>query len=353
MYEHSKVIQMKDIPDLNNIEPEVLVSCVQIGKLLTSTLDLKQILEHIMLKVSQLVQAQNWSLLLLDELSGCLTFEVVVGIEKEKVTDIKIQLGEGIAGLVAQSGETIFVPDAEHDTRVYKKIDQLTGFITKSIVCLPLKIHGKILGVIEIINVDNFEGFKKRDLPVLSILMDYAAIAIENSQYFSKIQRMSITDEYTGLYNARYLHNILEKLIKESEEAGHELAVVFMDVDNFKNVVDTYGHLCGSQVLQEIGITILGCLTKDDILIKYGGDEYIIILPNRNKKSAKNQVRKILDTIRESTYLNNEKQPIKLTSSSGIAMFPADAKNKKDLLLVADNMMYQIKRKSKNGIGIT
>jgi diguanylate cyclase (GGDEF)-like protein len=344
---------MKDETDIKNIEPRVLVSCVQIGKLLTSTLDLSQILEHIMLKVSQLVQAQNWSLLLFDELSGCLSFEVVVGIEKEKVSGIKIELGEGIAGLVAQNGEPLFVQDAECDPRVYKKIDQLTGFLTKSIVCLPLKIHGKILGVIEIINVDDFAKFKKRDLPVLSILMDYAAIAIENSQYFSKIQKMSITDEYTGLYNARYLHDILEKLIKQSEEKGHELAVVFMDIDNFKNVVDTYGHLCGSQVLREIGISILSCLAKDDILIKYGGDEYIIILPDRNKKSAKNLVEKILSTIRKSTYLNNEKQPIKLTSSSGIAMFPSDAKNKKDLLLIADNLMYQNKRKSKNGIGIT
>jgi diguanylate cyclase (GGDEF)-like protein len=343
---------MKNNINLNHIKPEMLISCVQIGKLLTSTLDLNQILEHIMLKVSQLVQAENWSLLLLDEQSKKLSFEVVVGIDYELVSGIKIRLGEGIAGLVAQNGEPLIVTDAEHDVRVYKRVDQATGFITRSIACLPLKIHGKILGVIEIINIDNFTKFNKKELPVLSILIDYAAIAIENAQYFAKIQKMSITDEYTGLYNARYLHDILEELIKKAKKKGSELAVVFMDVDDFKKVVDTYGHLSGSQVLKEIGLTISSCLSNDDILIKYGGDEYIIILPDKNKESAKSMVEKILNTIRESTYLCDEKKPVKLTSSSGIAIFPHDATNKKDLLLKADNLMYRIKRNSKNGIGM-
>jgi diguanylate cyclase (GGDEF)-like protein len=335
------------------MKPEMLISCVQIGKLLTSTLDLNRILEHIMLKISKLVKAQNWSLLLLEEETAALSFAVVVGITPELVNGIKIKLGEGIAGIVAQRGEPIIITDAEHDERICRRVDQATGFITRSIACLPLKIHGKILGVIEVININNFEQFYKEELPVLSILSDYAAIAIENAQYFARIEKMSVTDEYTGLYNARYLHDILERLIKKAKEEGSELAVAFMDIDNFKQVVDTYGHLYGSQVLKEIGKTILGYLGKDDILIKYGGDEYIIILPDKNKESAKNTLEKIVTAIRKSTYLANEKKPIRLTSSSGIAMFPQDAKNKKDLLLKADNMMYRIKRSSKNGVGIS
>ena len=338
---------------LSGMKPGMLVSCVQIGKLLTSTLDLNQILEHIMLKISKLVKAQNWSLLLLDEAAAELSFAVAVGISPESVSDIKIGLGEGIAGIVARQGEPIIITDAEHDDRICRRVDHATGFVTRSIACLPLKIHGKILGVIEVINIDNFDQFYEEELPVLSILSDYAAIAIENAQYFARIEKMSITDEYTGLYNARYLHDILEKLIKEAEKNGNELAVVFMDIDNFKQVVDTYGHLCGSQVLKEIGMTILGYLGKDDILIKYGGDEYIIILPDTNKASAKSTVEKIVTAIRESTYLADKKMPIRLTSSSGIAMFPRDAQNKKDLLIKADNMMYRIKRSSKNGVGIS
>lgn len=343
---------MENKIQLENVKPELLMSCVQVGKLLTSTLDLNEILEHIMLKVSQLVQAQNWSLLLMDELTGELSFQVVVGIEKELVSEIKIKRGEGIAGLVAQSGEPVFAYNAETDPCVCKKVDQATGFLTRSIVCLPLKIHGKILGVIEIINIDDFDKFNKNDLPVLSILADYAAIAIENSQYFSKIQKMSITDEYTGLYNARYLHEILEKLIREAERIKTQMGVVFVDIDNFKNVVDTYGHLCGSQVLKEVGLTIQDCLAGEDILIKYGGDEYVIIFPGRDKNTIKTIVEKVLDQIRSSTYFTGKKNPIKVTASFGIAVFPDDATNKKDLLIKADNMMYSIKKTSKNGVGI-
>ncbi len=329
-----------------------LMQYLQIGKLLTSTLNLSEILELIMTKISQLVEAENWSLFLKDEETEELYFEVVVGIDKEQVKDIRIPLGTGIAGVVAQTGKPIYTADAENDPRVFKKVDDKTGFTTKSIICMPLKIHGRILGVIEIINIEDIQDFTKKKLPYLSIMCDYAAIAIENSQYLAKIQRMSITDEYTGLYNARYLHQILPELMKKSEETGQKLSVVFMDVDNFKNVVDTLGHLAGSMVLNEIGQTILNYLSTNDILIKYGGDEYILIMPDRNKNNALKITQQIQKAIRESTYLQSEPNPIRVTASFGIAVYPDDAKTKKDLLIRADGSMYSIKKSTKNSIGI-
>jgi diguanylate cyclase (GGDEF)-like protein len=330
---------------------ENLMPCLQIGKLLTSTLNLSKILELIMIKISQLVEAENWSLLLKDEETGDLRFEVVVGIDMEQVKNIRIPLGKGIAGKVAQTGDPIILEDAQNDPRVFRKVDQKTGFITKSIICLPLKIHGKILGVIETINIGDMEEFKQKKLPMLSILADYAAIAIENSQYMSKIQRMSITDEYTSLYNAGYMHQILPGLIKDADESGKKVAVVFMDIDNFKNVVDTYGHLSGSMVLKEIGEVIAGCLTEKEILIKYGGDEYIIIMPERDKSGALTLTKKIQDKIRGKLYLQTESHPVKLTASFGLAIYPDDADSKKDLLLRADGSMYKVKKSTKNDIG--
>lgn len=335
----------------DNNDPN-LMTYLQIGKLLTSTLNLNEILEMIMTRISQHIKAENWSLFLKDEKTDELYFEVVVGIDKEQVKDIRIPLGKGIAGEVAQTGKPIYTADAENDPRVFKKVDDKTGFTTKSIICMPLKIHGNILGVIEIINIEDIKNFTENKLPYLSILCDYAAIAIENSQYMSKIQRMSIIDEYTGLYNARYLHQILPELVQKSIEKGKKLSVVFMDVDNFKKVVDTFGHLAGSMVLKEIGQTILNCLTKNDILIKYGGDEYIFILPDRDKNNALEITKKIQNAIRESTYLKSEDNPIKVTASFGIAVFPDDAKNNKDLLIRADDSMYEIKKSTKNDIGV-
>jgi len=331
-------------------ETDALLACVEIGKVLTSTLDLKQILELIMVKVSRLIEAQNWSLLLKNEVTGELTFDIVVGINRDLIKGVCLEPGEGISGHVIRTGIPMFLLDVKDDPRFSRKVDEMTGFKTKSIICVPLKIHGKILGVIEIVNVKNIALFETRYLPFLTILTDYTAIAIENSRLFAKIQRMNVTDEYTGLYNARYLHQILEELIENSARQNAEFAVVFVDIDNFKRVVDTHGHLLGTKMLKELGQTITDCLFEKDILVKYGGDEYVIILPESNKKEAKKLTEKILSAIRETTYLQSESRPVKATASFGIAMYPSDAGTKKDLLILADKTMYRVKNTTKDAV---
>lgn len=333
-------------------ENDKLMACLEVGKLLTSTLELTDILGLVMTKVRQLIDAQNWSLLLRNPISGELTFEIAVGIHGNRIKGLRLAPGEGIAGYVAETGNPLFVAKAQEDPRFSPKIDALTAFRTESIVCLPLKIHGKVLGVIEIINVKNMERFEAQDYPVLAILGDYAAIAIENARYLDRIEQMGITDEYTGLRNARYLHQVLDELIPANPASDNGFAVVFVDVDNFKRVVDTHGHLLGTQVLKEIGETISACLEEKDILIKYGGDEYVIILPGRNKAAAVDLIQKILQTLRVSTFLKSEPEPVQVTASFGIALYPEDARTKKDLLLLADHCMYDVKRATKNGISV-
>jgi len=331
-------------------ETDALLACVEIGKTLTSTLDLKKILELIMVKVSRLIEAQNWSLLLKNETTEELTFDIVVGINHDFIKGVRLEPGEGVSGHVVRTGIPIFLSDVKDDHRFSGKVDELTGFKTESIICVPLKIHGKILGVIEIVNVKNIALFETKYLPFLTILTDYAAIAIENSRLFAKIQRMNVIDEYTGLYNARYLHQILEKLIENSARQNAEFAVVFVDIDNFKEVVDSHGHLLGTKMLKELGQTITDCLFEKDILVKYGGDEYVIILPGSNKHEAKKLIEKTLSAIRETTYLKSESQPVKITASFGIAMYPADAGTIKDLLILADKAMYRVKNTTKDAV---
>ena len=330
---------------------DALKTCVEVGKLLTSTLNLKEVLELIMLKVSQLIRAQHWSLLLKNEESGALTFEIVVGISKQLFNELYLLPGEGIAAHVAKTGKAVFIPDVNESPLFSKKVDLHTGFITRSIICLPLIIRGKSLGVIEIVNVKDMKIFELEDFPILTILADYAAIAIENSRYVDKIRKMSITDEYTGLYNARYLHQILDEFFGKTDRET-PLTVVFVDIDNFKSIVDTYGHLLGTRLLKELGETISNHLTDRDILIKYGGDEYIIVFPDKRKTEAAKCAENILCAIRESTYLKSETEPAKVTASFGIASYPEDTETKKELLISADNALFEIKKSTKDGVGI-
>ena len=343
--------QMKPATHILANPSHTLRTCVEVGKLLTSTLNLKEILELIMLKVSQLIRAQHWSLLLKNEESGALTFEIVVGISKALFNGLHLAPGEGIAPYVADTGRAVFIPDVNDSPLFNKKVDLHTGFITRSIICLPLTIRGKSVGVIEIINVEDMKIFESEDFPILTILADYAAIAIENSRYVDKIKKMSITDEYTGLYNARYLHQVLDEFFSKTDREK-TFAVIFADIDNFKSIVDTYGHLLGTGLLKELGETISNHLSDKDILIKYGGDEYIILLPGRSKTAAAQHAEKILSAIRETTYLKSEPVPAKITASFGIASYPDDGEAKKELLISADNALFTIKNSTKNSIGV-
>ncbi|MEW5910690.1 MAG: GAF domain-containing protein, partial [Thermodesulfobacteriota bacterium] len=146
-------------------EENGLQACLEIGKSLTSTLEIQKILELIMSKVSRLIPANNWSLLLFDEKTQDLRFEIAVGLEKDQVQSIRIKPGEGIAGSVFQTGIPIFIHDAQNDTRFSRKVDEETGFVTQSIICVPVRIRGRILGVIEIINVRDMSAFESKYLP--------------------------------------------------------------------------------------------------------------------------------------------------------------------------------------------
>jgi diguanylate cyclase (GGDEF)-like protein len=327
-----------------------LKTCVEVGKLLTSTLNLRQILELIMLRGSQLIRAQNWSLLLKNEESGELTFEIVVGINKELFKGLHLLPGEGIAPYVIETGKAVFIPDVNDSPIFNKNVDLHTGFTTRSIICLPLVFQGKSLGVIEIVNVEDMKIFELKDFPILAILADYAAIAIENSRYVDKIKKMSITDEYTELYNARYLHQTLDEFFSKTNPET-PLSVVFMDIDNFKAIVDNYGHLLGTRLLKEIAETIKSNISDQDIPIKYGGDEYVIILPGRSKAKAFEISTNILRTIGESTYLRSEADPVRATASIGISAYPEDAEAKKELLILADNALFKVKSSTKNSVG--
>ncbi len=330
-----------------------LAACVEVGKLLTASLRLPEILECIMQQVSRLIEAENWSLLLRDEESGALRFEVVVGVDAALLRGVTLPRGVGIAGHVAEHGEPLLLPDVHADPRFHREIDRRTGFTSQSIVCLPLRIRGRVLGVIEVINPADMERFAERDLPTLRILADYAAIALQNARDVEAIRRLSITDEYTGLYNARYLHDLLDQMIPEkAEEPGPLFSLVFADIDNFKRVVDSHGHLLGSQVLKEVGRTMALALGPNDTLVKYGGDEYVFVLPGRDKSEARQLITQILETIAATTYLARDPDPVRVTASFGICTYPADGLSKKEILLRADAALYSVKNSTKNGVAV-
>lgn len=320
----------------------------EIGKLLTSTLDLDKVLKLVLEKVGDILSAKNWSLILVDESTKELYFEIVVGDFADKIKNKRLKAIEGVAGWVFTHKEPLLVPNVEKDKRFSPIIDNVTGFKTKSIICCPLICRNNVLGVIELINKKIGEEFTEDDLDVLIYLSDYIAIAIDNAKNFAKIQELTVKDDLTCLYNTRFFHEMLEREIKRALRKNRELSLIFIDMDHFKEVNDNYGHLYGSMLLKEVAEIIRATIRSIDIPIRYGGDEFVIILPETTKEQAGLVAERILNNIRNNTFLSEEGLSLKLTASIGYANFPEDAKNKEELVVKADNAMYKVKNTSRN-----
>src|SRR6266513_2861323 len=249
-----------------------------VAKALTSSLNLDSILQTIMEKMAVFFRPDTWSLLMVDEQKDELYFAIAVGDAADALKSIRLKVGEGIAGWVAKHGESLIVPDVYKDPRFAKRIDEMTKWETRSIICVPLKSKHRVLGVIQLINCA-MESFTDNEMFFLHALCDYAAIAIDNARAVEKIQELTITDDCTGLYNARHLYDCIEAEVNRSARFGYEFSVVFLDLDRFKVVNDTCGHLIGSRLLWEIGATIKSRLRLIDYAFRYGGDEFVILLP--------------------------------------------------------------------------
>jgi diguanylate cyclase (GGDEF)-like protein len=205
--------------------------------------------------------------------------------------------------------------------------------------------------VIQLVNV-NMEGFGDQELFFLQALCDYAAIAIENAKAVEKIQELTITDDVTGLYNARHLHKTLETEVYRSSRFNYEFTVVFIDLDHFKQVNDTHGHLVGSKLLAEIGYLIKAQLRLIDFAFRYGGDEFVILLPQTGKDPAIVVAQRLRDTLRTIMFCREEGLNLNVRASIGLATYPHDAKTPQDIIRQADEMMYMVKNSTRDNIGI-
>ncbi len=324
----------------------------EVGKALFSTLDLQKILQTIMEKISDLLQPDTWSLLMLDEDTQELYFEIAIGSGAEKLRDVRLKLGEGVAGWVAQHGEPVLIENPRSDPRFTPKVDELTHTETRSIVCVPIKAHGHVLGVIELVNALGKPSFGTEDIPILKSLADYAAIALENARYVQRIHELTITDDCTALYNARHLNFVLDTEIYRSNRYGYEFCVIFIDLDHFKQVNDVHGHLVGSKLLWMIGDSIKAHLRMIDYAFRYGGDEFVVLLPQTSKENALMVVRRIRELLVNRVFFADEKMNIRVTASFGVASFPEDGRTRKELLRKADEAMYLVKNTTRNNIAL-
>ncbi|MBT9537800.1 MAG: diguanylate cyclase [Nitrospirae bacterium] len=318
-----------------------------VGKTLTSSLELNKILVAVMRKTKEIIGAEAWSVLVVDETTGDLVFERA---DTKKVEKYRLKPGEGIAGWVAQEGIPVIVPDVSLDKRFCSRMDKQTHFKTRSLMCVPIKSQGRVIGVLEVVNKVTGEPFTKEDLNLLMRLVDQAALTIERTTLYQKMAELVVTDDLTKLFNTRYLNRTIETEIQRSNRYKTSISLIFIDIDHFKNINDQYGHLIGSKLLVEMGQLIIKGLRGIDIVARYGGDEFVVVLPQTPPKASVQIAERIRKSVEQNTFLKKEGYALKMTASFGVASYPESAKTKEDLIRLADEAMYRVKNTTRNGV---
>jgi diguanylate cyclase (GGDEF)-like protein len=328
----------------------------EVARALTQTLELEEILQTIMEKMAQFFGPERWSMLMVDETTQQLYYAIAVGEDAESLRGLRVPLGEGVAGWVASTGNSLVVPDVSLDTQWSAFSRAHPELKIQSIACVPVRSGDKTLGVIQLLN-SKLDLLSEYSISFLRILCDYAAIAIQNARSVELIHQLTITDDCTGLFNARHLYTMLDEQVAiAAAHPEHQFSLLFVDLDRFKQVNDTHGHLIGSRLLAEVGNLMKRSLGAANASFRYGGDEFVALLPGLGKQAAIDATMRLWEDLREARFLTAQGMSLALAGSFGLATFPEDGNTVQAIIRSADTQMYAAKTTRDNvsvaGLGL-
>ena len=328
----------------------------ELTKTMTGIQDYEILLQTILDKSAELLKAEQGSLMLVDHDTENLHVEAKKGNSDEVPEKHRINRGEGIAGRVAELGEAILVENLEDDPRVMQKNRQ--HYKTRSFVSVPLKIDDRIIGVLNLSDKMSGEVFDEEDLKLIQSFATQAAIVMERNVFYHRseeLKKLTITDSLTGLLNRRYLYERLKDEVARSERYNHHLSLLMLDLDGFKSCNDTFGHLFGDKMLKDIAEALQNTVRSMDIVARYGGDEFMVILPETAEALAIDIAERLRSNVAVKAVLPQEaadKVPHPLTASIGVVCYPDHGKTIELLLENVDKALYRAKNKGKNRIEV-
>ena len=327
-----------------------------VARALTQTLELEEILRIIMDKMTGFFKPESWSMLMVDEQAQELYYPFAAGENNDSLKDLRIQMGEGIAGYVATSGTALIVPDVSLDPQWSAFARARPDLHIQSLACIPIRSGDKTLGVIQLFN-SKLDMMSEYSQSFIRMLCDYAAIAIQNARSVQLIHELTITDDCTGLFNARHLYTLLdEQVALAGSSREHQFGLLFVDLDHFKEVNDTHGHLVGSRLLSEVGGLMKRVLGPENSCFRYGGDEFVALLPGLGKQAAIDATMRLWNGLRAERFLTAQGLSLSLAGSFGLATFPEDGNSVQNIIRAADTMMYAAKTTRDNvsvaGLGL-
>jgi len=339
------------------------------------TMEPERFLREVLERANALVPSQAGSILFdhpferrSTETAPVLHFVAAFGPSADALIGAAIAVGEGVVGHVYASGRSHVLRDTATDPHFCARFDESHDFRTASLLAVPIRIENRVCGVLELVNRLDPRGFEERDRDLLEIFAAYTAMSIQNLLDARRAGEAARSDDLTGLANDRFFHRRLAQDLEAADATGSRVALLFMDLDNFKSVNDTHGHLAGSQVLKEVGYLLRRVVRASGVtLARYGGDEFVLILPGLDATAAATVAEDVRRAIRAETFLRGEfswaPRPVRfsepLTCSIGVAVYPdhvprtgSSDHRRNELLRLSDQAMYEAKERGKDAVRV-
>jgi two-component system cell cycle response regulator len=333
-------------------EKNDLLAILDISNSITSSLDSREVLYSIVKKISKIIKVSRCSIVRIDpsEPRGY----VVASNEDSKIYNLAIDLDKyPEVQKVMETREVVVINDTKNDPIVQSVRDKLKEIDIQSLLVLPVIMKQNVIGTILLRTARRDKPFEKREIQFCQIVANAAANALINSALFESVElaniqleRLATTDGLTGIFNHRYFYKRLDEEYNRAERYNNPLSAIMIDVDNFKEMNDSFGHRTGDLILKELADILKSSIRKSDIVARYGGDEFIILMPQTDQKGAEAEAFRVLKSISE--YKFDSMNGSRILVSHGMATAPhSDITKADDLVLVADRALYAHKGKKK------
>jgi diguanylate cyclase (GGDEF)-like protein len=320
-----------------------------------SSLDQQRVAVEILSEFSQWVNAESWHLYVV---SDDAKFMELIGSEGIRAKPPSLTLrtnGPGVIERVWRQGEMVVLSQLElgqigGGAKELRETDGQSKPIS-SMLCFPLKVGNTVIGVSQAARIDNQDAFSISEQEALKQVSTVAALALSNATQFARAEKLYMQDDLTQLHNSRYLRQYLEAELRRTRRYGGQVAVVFIDLDGFKGVNDRYGHRVGSETLREMAMLLRESVRDTDVVTRYGGDEFTIVLPETGSEKALITAERVRQKVETHIFHGESQHTFRLTASFGIASYPeCPAELAADLLEKADLAMYEAKAAHKNNV---
>jgi diguanylate cyclase (GGDEF)-like protein len=327
---------------------DVLFSTLsEITSLIVAGHDRRMIFRKVLECALKVIDAETVHLL---EVEGRTVSKYTMQRGQDMKTEIVDDAAVLVGWMVRETEADRFQPGRELGVDVPLLAHSLSDDVSRVIISAPLVAKKSMFGLLVAIHRDG-GMYGPQDVKLLTLLANQTAIALENALLYQQLEKEAVTDGLTGVYNYRYLITSLENEIKRARRFKQTFAFVMLDVDNLKLHNDRHGHISGSQVLKDIAAIIKASCREIDLVSKYGGDEFGVVLPQTKLSGAAKVTQRALEGIRQHHFDGTRAETI--TCSGGVSSFPRDGQTPGEIIDAADKALYQAKRSGKNTVVTT